>query len=111
MATTFTWTINTLEREVLDGYVYTAHYSVVGISDTVDPEGNPYNSGAYGSIGFQRPDTLIPFDKLKKDQVIGWVKDALGADKVSEVEAALEARIVELITPSKQNGVPASWAN
>ena len=111
MATTFTWTINNLEREVSDGYDNVAHYSVVAISDTLDPEGNPYNSGAYGSIGFQRPDTLIPFDDLEKDQVIGWVKDALGADKVSEVEAALEARIVELITPSKQNGVPASWAN
>ena len=111
MATTFSWTINNLERQASDGFVFVAHYSVVGISDTLDNEGNPYNSGAYGSIGFQRPKTLIPFDDLEKDQVIGWVKDALGADKVSEVEAALEARIVELITPSKQNGVPASWAN
>ena len=107
MATTFTWKINTLEREVSDGYVYTAHYSVVGISDTLNPEGNPYNSGAYGSVGFQRPDTLIPFDQLQKDQVIGWVKEALGgADKVAEIEAALEARIAELISPSKINGVP-----
>ena len=107
MATTFTWKINTLEREVSDGYVYTAHYSVVGISDTLDPEGNPYNSGAYGSIGLQRPGTLIPFADLTEDQVIGWVKEALGgSDKVAEIEAALEARIAELISPSKINGVP-----
>lgn len=111
MATTFTWKINNLEREVSDGYVYTAHYSVVAISKTLDAEGNPYNSGAYGSIGFQRPDSLIAFDDLTETQVIGWVKDALGADKVSEVEAALEARIAELITPSTQTGIPASWAN
>jgi len=107
MATTFTWKINNLEREVSDGYVYTAHYSVVGISDSLDPEGNPYNSGAYGSIGFQRPGTLIPFADLTESQVIGWVKEALGgADKVAEIEAALEARIAELISPSKINGVP-----
>jgi len=107
MATTFTWKINNLEREVSDGYVYSAHYSVVGISDTLDPEGNPYNSGAYGSIGLQRPGTLIPFADLTEDQVIGWVKEALGgADKVAEIEAALEARIAELISPSKINGVP-----
>ena len=107
MATTFTWKINNLEREVSDGYVYTAHYSVVGISDTLDPEGNPYNSGAYGSVGFQRPGTLIPFADLTEDQVIGWVKQALGGDaKVAEIEAALEARIAELISPSKINGVP-----
>jgi len=107
MATTFTWKIKNLEREVSDGYVYTAHYSVVGISDTLNPEGNPYNSGAYGSVGFQRPGTLIPFADLTEDQVIGWVKEALGgADKVAEIEAALEARIAKLINPSTINGVP-----
>ena len=107
MATTFTWKIANLEREVADGFVFTAHYTVVGISDQEDPEGNPYNSGAYGSVGFQRPGTLIPFADLTEDQVIGWVKEALGgADKVAEIEAALEARIAELISPSKINGVP-----
>ena len=28
MATTTVWSINTLERETSDGYVYTAHYRV-----------------------------------------------------------------------------------
>jgi len=107
MATTFTWKINTLERDTSDGYVFTAHYSVVGISDTLNPEGNPYNSGAYGSVGLERPDTLVPYADLTEEQVIGWVKEKLGGDeKVAEIEAALEARIAELISPSKINGVP-----
>ena len=107
MATTFAWKINTLERELSDGYVFTAHYSVVAISDTLDPSGNPYNSGAYGSIGLQRPDKLIPYADLTEQQVIGWVQEALGGDeKVAEIEAQLEARLAELISPSKINGVP-----
>ena len=107
MATTFAWKINTLEREVSDGYVFTAHYSVVAISDTLDPEGNPYNSGAYGSVGLERPDTLIPYDQLQESDVIGWVQEKLGgAEKVAEIEAQLETRLVELISPSKINGVP-----
>jgi len=107
MATTFAWKINTLEREVSDGYVFVAHYSVVAISSTLDPEGNPYNSGAYGSIELERPGTLIPYDDLTEQQVIGWVKEALGGDeKVAEIEAQLEARLAELISPSKINGVP-----
>ena len=105
--TTYAWKINTLERETDDGFVFTAHYSVVAISDVLDPEGNPYNSGAYGSVGFQRPDDLIPYDQLQEQQVIGWVQEALGGDeKVAEIEAALQARIDELISPSKENGVP-----
>ena len=110
MSNTYVWKINTLEREASDGFVFTAHYSVSAISDQLDPEGNPYNSGAYGSIGLERPDTLIPFDDLTEDQVIGWVQTKLGGpDKVQEIQSALDARIQELITPNKINGVP--WAN
>ena len=105
--TTYAWKINILERETDDGFVFTAHYSVVAISDVLDPEGNPYNSGAYGSVGFQRPDNLIPYADLTEEQVIGWVQEALGGDeRVAEIEAQLEARLLELISPSKINGVP-----
>jgi hypothetical protein len=106
--TTFTWSINTLERELADGYVFTAHYSVNAVSSTLDPEGNPYSQGAYGSVGLERPEgDLIAFDDLTQDQVIGWVKEKLGGDeKVAEIEAALQARLDEVMTPTKINGVP-----
>jgi hypothetical protein len=106
--TTFTWSINTLERELADGYVFTAHYSVNAVSSTLDPAGNPYSQGAYGSVGLERPEgDLIPFDELTEDQVIGWVKEKLGGDeKVAEIEAALQQRINDAITPKTINGVP-----
>lgn len=100
MATTFTWGINTLEREAADGFVFTAHY-------TVNAEDGTYSSGAYGSIGLERPDTLIPYADLTEDEVIGWVKEKLGgAEKVAEIEAALQAQIDEQHAPSKASGVP-----
>ena len=106
--TTFTWSINTLERELADGYVYTAHYSVNAVSSSLDPEGNNYSQGAYGSVGLERPEgDLIAFEDLTQDQVIGWVKAKLGGDeKVAEIEAALQARLDEVMTPTKINGVP-----
>ena len=106
--TTITWSINTLERELADGYVFTAHYSVNAVSSTLNPEGNPYSQGAYGSVGLERPETdLIPFDELTQEQVIGWVKEKLGGDeKVAEIEKALTDRLAEVISPSKINGVP-----
>ena len=106
--TTFTWSINTLERELADGYVFTAHYSVNAVSSTLDPEGNPYSQGAYGSVGLERPEgDLIPFDELTQEEVIGWVKAKLGgAEKVAEIEAALQQRINDVITPKTINGVP-----
>jgi len=100
MATTFTWGINTLERETNDGFVFTAHY-------TVDANDGTYSAGAYGSVGFERPDNLIPYADLTLNQVVGWVKEAIGgADKVAEIEAALQAQIDEQRTPTKAAGLP-----
>ena len=98
--TTFTWAIANLERETADGYVFTAHYTVNAADGT-------YTSGAYGSIGFQRPDELIPYAQLEEEQVVQWVKEALGGDdKVTEIEAALQAQLDEQHAPTKAAGVP-----
>lgn len=100
MDTTFTWAIANLERETADGFVFTAHYTVNAADDT-------YSSGAYGSIGFQRPDNLIPFAELTEEVVVGWVKEALGGDeKVAEIEAALQAQLDEQHAPTKAAGLP-----
>ena len=100
MATTTTWNISQLERETADGYVFTAHYTVSSTDGT-------YNAGAYGSIGFERPETLVAYADLTKEVVIGWVKEAIGgADKVAEIEAALQAKLDEQKAPTKASGTP-----
>ena len=98
--TTFTWAIAQLERETADGYVFTAHYTVNAADGT-------YTAGAYGSVGFERPETLVPYADLQEEQVIGWVKEALGGDeKVAEIQAALQAQLDEQRNPSKASGKP-----
>lgn len=100
MATVFTWAISELERETSDGYVFTVHY-------TIDAADDAYSAGAYGSIGLERPETdLIPFDSLTEEICVQWVKDALGDEKVAEVEAALQAQIDEKRAPTKAAGKP-----
>ena len=100
MSTTFTWAIANLERETSDGYVFTAHY-------TVNANDGTYSAGAYGSVGFERPDVLIPFDDLTEELVIGWVKEAIGGDeKVTEIETALQAQLDEKRSPTKAAGKP-----
>jgi hypothetical protein len=92
---TFTWAIANLERETDDGFVMTAHY-------TVNANDGTYSSGAYGSIGFERPDSLIPFADLTEELVVGWVKEALGGqEKVDEIEAALQAQLNEQHAPPR----------
>ena len=97
--TEFTWAIANLERETADGFVFTAHYIVDAKNDT-------YASSASGSIGFERPENLIPFADLSESEVVSWVQEALGEEKVTEVEAALQAQLDEQRNPTKAAGVP-----
>lgn len=103
MSTTFTWSVSTLDRTVADGIVNNVHYTVNAADDT-------YSSGAYGSVGLEAPaegDAVIPYADLTAETVIGWVKEKLGgAEKVAEIEAALQAQLDEQRTPTKASGVP-----
>ena len=99
---TTTWTISQLDRELADGYVNTVHYRV----DTTD---GTYSAGAYGSVGLEKPETLVPYKDLTSDIVIGWVKAKLDAEEtgnVAKIEAALAANIAEQKTPTTGTGVP-----
>ena len=110
MANTYVWKIANLDRNLSDGFAHTAHYTVTAISDQVDSEGNAYNSGAYGSIGLDRPDTLADFEDLTEDQIVAAVQSKLGGDeKVTEIQDQLAARITEQITPTQASGLPSGW--
>ena len=99
---TTTWTIAQLDRELADGYVYTVHYRV-------DATDGTYSAGAYGSVGLEKPDTLVAYKDLTSETVIGWVKDKLNSedsDAVKNIEAALAANIAEQKTPTVGTGLP-----
>jgi hypothetical protein len=100
--TTFVWAIGNLERNTADAKVTVAHYSISAQSGD-----KAYASGAYGSLGFDGEITT-PFSELTEADVIGWVKDALGEEKVTEIEAALQAQLDEQRAPKTAAGVP--WA-
>jgi hypothetical protein len=99
MTTVFSWAIANLERNTADGFVFTAHY-------TVSAKSAAYSAGAYGSIGFERPNSLIPYSNLTEAIVVEWVKDALTEEKVEQIEEALQNQLDEQAAPTKAAGVP-----
>ena len=110
MANTYVWKIADLNRDLSDGFAHTAHYTVTAISDQVDSEGNPYNSGAYGSMGLDLPEDdadLTPYADLTEAWAVAAVKAKLGgAEKVAETQALLQAQIDEQRTPTTGSGLP-----
>ena len=100
MAITKTWEVNTLERELADGYVKKVIYRVKGI------DGEEEKARATGEVELEKPETLIPYKDLTESTVLGWVKTKLGTDKVAVIEKALEDEIALLNTPVTASGKP-----
>ena len=100
MAITKAWEINTLERDLSDGYVRKVIYRVKGI------DGSTEKVRATGEVTLIKPSTLIPYKDLTEAQVIGWVKTKLGADEVAAIEKSLEDQIALINTPVTGTGTP-----
>jgi hypothetical protein len=102
MSTEFSWSIAQLERTTADNMVQTCHY-------TVNAKDEVYSAGVYGSVGLDPadPESMVPFADLSEAQVVAWVQEKLGgADKVTEIEAALQAQLDEQHAPSVAQGLP-----
>ena len=100
MAITKTWEINTLERELADGYVKKVIYRVKGV------DGSEAKLRATGEVELKKPETLIPYKDLTESKVLEWVKTELGADEVARIEKWLEDEIALIKTPVIAKGTP-----
>ena len=100
MAITKTWEVNTLERQLADGYVNKVIYRVVGIEDSEE------KARATGAVDLEKPETLIPYKDLTESTVLGWVKAKLGTEEVSRIEKLIEDEIARIKTPVSGTGTP-----
>ncbi len=105
---TKTWQVNTLQRELADGYVNKVIYRVNG-------EDGTYKFRATGEVDLPKPDTLIPYADLTEATVLSWVKAKIDADAnltdpkgvtVAAIEAAVEKGVNEQKTPTTGVGKP-----
>ena len=109
MAITYTWEINgtACKRDVADGYFTNVVYRVKGMDGTEEKARHT------GEITFAKPESLpsgfIAFDSSKptptQATMVTWVKDSLGTDAVTAVEAELKAEIDLINTPVQATGV------
>tara|TARA_R100000231_G_scaffold137781_2_gene114743 strand:+ start:1022 stop:1360 length:339 start_codon:yes stop_codon:yes gene_type:complete len=112
MAITYEWEINgtSCKRDVADGYFTNVVYRVKGMDDGTE------KARRTGEVVFTKPESLpsgfIAFDTSAKtpDQatMLTWVKEDLGTDQVTAIEASLKAEIDLINTPVQTEGV--AWS-
>lgn len=108
MPITNTWAVVQMdcypEYEGESNVVFTVHWNLTGTD-------GPYIGATYGSCGvFLNSDSAFtPYADLTEEQVIGWVKEAIGPGGVEALEAGVAQQIKDQINPPVVSP-PLPWA-
>jgi len=112
MAISYAWDVKTVDTKTIDSNadtVFNVHWRLIATDDTntvSDGLGGTVNASAtvYGTQSLDTSDlsSFTTFADLTVSDVQGWVEEAMGADKITEMKAGLDANIAELVTPTVQ---------
>lgn len=116
MAITYSWNIIEIESKPIVGaytdYVITAHWTLSGTDSayessvyrTIAEPNSTYIGSVYGTVSFEVDETkpnYTLFADLTLPEVIGWVQESLGADRIITLEAAVASQIQAQASPPK----------
>lgn len=104
MANTYSWDCRTVdaypthtdESGVTESQVvYNVHYRVTGTDGT-------HSATSIGTQTLETADLsgFTAFDSVTHEDMIAWTQAALGAERVTELEASLDSQLAELAAPS-----------
>ena len=110
MAINYTWDVSTVDtyptKDSKSDVVHNVHWRLTATDDTnketIDGVEVNITSDVYGTQVVDTSDlsSFTAFADLTASDVQGWVEAALGADKVTEMKASLDATIAKLVTPT-----------
>ena len=104
MATTLSWEVNTMDRDLSDGFVTKVIYRIKGIENGTE------KARETGEVTFSKPSTLPSdfkeYGTLSESDCLTWVKDTLGSTEVTAIETGLTDKINLINTPTTGTGKP-----
>jgi 3',5'-cyclic AMP phosphodiesterase CpdA len=98
MTITNTWAVVQMdaypEQDGETDVVFNVHWTLAGTNGT-------YSGYVYGSqsVTVDPEAPFTPYADLTEEQVIGWVKDALGEEQVASLEANVAEQIANQVNP------------
>jgi hypothetical protein len=98
MAIVYDWVISQLEcytvKDKLPEVVFNVHWRYTA-------KDGEYYADVYGSQALNADDItdFIPYEELTKEQVVLWLEEAIGEDKIASFQSSLQASIDSLKNP------------
>jgi hypothetical protein len=107
--TNYIWNVTQLYTETIEGntdYVVIVDYITTGID-------GEYTASLSGTAQFSTADVtvFIPYADLTEEIVIGWIKESLGENGITSVEACIQGQIDSQINPPQVPvNTPLPWS-
>ena len=82
--------------------------SAVGDVKTPAQPATYYSASSIGTVGLDAPDAdnFTAYADITEADAIAWCEAKIGAERMAEIEAGLDARLAEQETPTRAKGVP-----
>ena len=89
--------VYTHEHNGHEQVIYNVHWQV-------EKEDGEYSASSYGTQPLNTEDIqdFTPFDEVTSEIVKGWVRDAMGEEKFSDIEKSLDQQIEKEKNPSSE---------
>tara|TARA_R100000664_G_scaffold21301_1_gene30623 strand:- start:2782 stop:3099 length:318 start_codon:yes stop_codon:yes gene_type:complete len=89
--------VYTHEHNGHEQVIYNVHWRV-------EKEDGEYSASSYGTQPLNTEDIqdFTPFDEVTSEIVKGWVRDAMGEEKFSDIEKSLDQQIEKEKNPSSE---------
>lgn len=99
---TYSWDCRTVDTYPTQGeltdVVYNVHWRLTGTDTTGE-----YSATVIGTqtltVEDIQPEGFISFDDLIHEQVIEWIEEAMGEDRVADLKTSIDNQIIDKITP------------
>jgi hypothetical protein len=106
MANSYTWNVNNLmveDQGDLSQVVVLASFVIQGTDGTHTGQVN-YSVNLLPA----NPSDFTPFNQITKEEAIQWVQESLGTDRVTAMQAEVDAQIAQAAVPVPQSA-PLPW--
>ena len=98
----YTWIINVMDcypkHDKENNVVFKVNWGLAGSDESTGIGYTGYVTGSV-NLSYEVGTTFTPYNELTQEQVIGWVKVALGEEKITELESTIVAQILKQMNP------------
>ena len=113
ITTSLTWTADNLTRETSDDFIIKSYWYLTG--RTLNGTVGIATFRLEGPVKFNtsRTGSEIAYESVTEENVVGWVKNTLGAEQVAEYERLMHENLVLIHKNAAgitTDGVPSGWA-